>query len=340
MKTRTLSTNITLLLAFLLACSVTGLAQKPRPAPAATPKPTPGLLAALPQSDAVAVINVRQLLDQAAPKILAGSPEKLAEANADIEKFKTQTGLNLRACDQIAVGMRYTYPSPGIAKIETVALAQGAFDTAAFVAAGRVTAKGQYREEKYQSRTIHVFTLDQQVKVFGLFNLKMHEVAVTALSSNVLALGTLANVKRAIDAGKGPRGSNAELIELATQDPKALVGFAGSVSPALLQTLKVVNDEAMKDLATVRQVYGSVGLGEKDVVISLAARTTSAAAAQGLSQTVTGLSQLGGFFVSQMAGPKGKAARTALANLKITTAGTELQLKTTIAHADVVALLR
>lgn len=337
---KTLSANFTLVLAFLIGCSVTSVAQKRRPAPAAKPKPTPSLLLALPQSDAVALIDVRQLLDQAVPRIFAGNPEKLAEANADIEKFKTRTGLNLRSCDQVAVGMRYTYPSPGIVKIETLVLGQGTFDTAAFVAAGRAAAKGQYREDKYQGRTIYVFTLDQQVKLFGLLNFKLHELAVTALSSNVLALGPLANVKGAIDASKGPRGSNAELIGLASRDPKAIVGFSGSVSPALLQSLRVGNDEAMKDLATIRQVYGSLGLGEKDIAVFLAARTTSVAAAQSLKTTLTGLTQLGGFLVSQMPGPKGKLARTALDNLKITTVGIELQLRTSVAQTGVVPLLR
>jgi hypothetical protein len=339
-KTNKLTATLTLFLTFLIACSASAIAQKRPSAPAATTKPPASLLLSLPQSDAVALINMRLLLDQAVPKIFAGNPEKLAEANAEIEKFKTKTGLNLRSCDQAAVGMRYTYPSPGIVKIETIVLAQGTFDTAAFATAGRAAASGKYREEKYQGHTIYLFTLDQQAKLLGLVNFKLHEVAVTALSSNVVALGTVNNVRGAIDAGKGPRGSNAELIALATKDPQAVIGLAGVVSPALLQSLKVGSDEALADLATIRQVYGSVGLGEKDVSVQLAAQTTSVAAAQNLKTTLSGLMQLGAFFVSQMTGPKGKLARTGLDNLKITTVGIELQLRTSAAYSDLAPLLR
>ena len=338
MKIKTLATNLTLALAVLITWTVTGSAQRRRPA--TTTKPKPSLLLTLPQSDAVALIDVRQLLDQVIPKVFAANSEKLAEANAEIEKFRIKTGLNLRSCDQVAVGMRYTYPSPGIAKIETVVLAQGTFDTAAFAAAGRAAASGQYREEKYEGRTIYVFTLDQQGKLFGLLNFKLHELAVTALTNNVLALGTVTNVKAAVGAGKGSRGRNAELIELASRDPEAIVGFAGTVSPALLQSLKVGTDAVLKDLATIRQVYGSVSSSEKEIAMFLVGRTTSAASAQSLKATLTDLSQLGAFFVSQMAGARGKLARTALANLKVTTVGIELQLRTSIAHADVVPLLR
>jgi len=37
----------------------------------------------------------------------------------------------------------------------------------AMVAAGRLAANGQYNEEKYQSKTIYVFTIDRQMRLFG-----------------------------------------------------------------------------------------------------------------------------------------------------------------------------
>src|ERR1700730_7559281 len=117
-----------LLLAFALGFSVTASAQKRRSALDA--KPAPSLLSSLPQSDAVALVNQRQLLDQVVPKILADNPAKLAEVNAEIQKFKTRTGIDPRSFDQVALGVRYTYPSATITRLETVALARGAFQSA------------------------------------------------------------------------------------------------------------------------------------------------------------------------------------------------------------------
>src|SRR6185295_5118897 len=104
--------------------------------PTAPAKPAPqakaenDLLAALPDSDALALVRVRQLLVDGLPKILAENPAKLAEANAEIEKLKTRTGIDARAFDELALSMRYSYPRPGITKVDTVGLARGTFNPA------------------------------------------------------------------------------------------------------------------------------------------------------------------------------------------------------------------
>ena len=337
-KRKTFTTTFTLLLAFAIGSVATGFAQKGRTAPAA--KTAPSLLTDLPQSDAVALVNVRQLLDQAVPKILAENPAKVAEVNAEIQKFKTKTGIDPRSFDQLALGMRYSYPATGITKIETVALARGTFNAAAFVAAGRIAANGKYREEKYQGRTIYVFSLDQQMKIFGLLNIKVHDLAVTALTGNVLALGTPDAVRSAIDASKRRRGLNTDLIALATRDPNAVIGFGGNVTPGLISSLRLSNEAIARDIATIRQVYGAVGVTDKDVETFLAARTVNANSAKNLSDTLEGLRQLGAFFVSRMPAAKGTVARTALDNLKITTQGNELQIRTAVAQAEIAPLLR
>jgi hypothetical protein len=315
----------------LLALAATASAQKK-----AGGKSAPSLLAALPQSDVLAVVNVRLLLDQALPKMLAENPGKLAEVNAELDRFKTKTGIDPRSFEQVALGMRYTYPTAGISKIESVVLARGTFNAATFVAAGRIAANGKYREEKHQGRTIYVFTLAQQMKIFGLLNLKVNDLAVTALSNNVLALGTLATVKSAINAGKGPKGQNQELIALAERDPNAAIGFGGNVTPQLLQSINLSNEAIVKDISTIRQVYGTIGVTEKDVEMFVAARTLNLDSAKNLGQTLEGLKQLAAFFVGRLPA----VAKTALDNLKITTQGNELQIRTAVAQAEIAPLLR
>ncbi|MDQ2854856.1 MAG: hypothetical protein M3R68_00890 [Acidobacteriota bacterium] len=339
MKTRRLVITISLLL-IVVGIAITGVAQKNRPAP--TPKRTsgPSLLAALPQSDAVGTVNVRQLLNEAVPKIFAESPAKLAEVNVELDKFKTKTGIDPHLFEEVALSMRYTYPAEGIAKIESVVLARGTFNTATIVAAGRQTANGMYREEKYQGHSIYVFTLNQQVKVLGLLNLKLNDLAVTSLSGTVLALGTPATVKTAIDASKGPRGLNQELIALATRDPNAVVGFGGNVTPQLIKSMRVSNDAVLEDVAKIRQVYGSVGVTDKDVEMFLAARTLNAESAKSLSSTLETLKQLGALYAGVLPAAKGALARAALGNLKITTIGNELQLRTAVAQAQLAPLMR
>jgi len=304
-----------------------------------TARPAPSLLNTLPASDAVALVRLKRALDEAMPKLLAGNPAKLTEVNSQIEHFKVRTGLDLRAFDELALGFRYTHPADGVTKIHTVGIARGSFNPAAIVAAGRATANGKYVEEKYQGRSVHVFTLDQQLRLFGLLDVHVSELAVAPLDSNTLALGNLESVRRAIDASRGIRRGNAELIALATKDANALLGFGGNVTPILIQNLRIGNDAIATDLASVRQMYGSFGTTEKDLEILLAARTVSPNSARSLSDTIEGLKQFGALFVNQLSARKGTLARSALSNLKITTLGNELQIRTAVAQADVAPLI-
>jgi hypothetical protein len=300
----------------------------------------PTLLSRLPTSDAVVLVKVRRVLNEALPKLFADSSAKLAEVNGQIEEFKTRTGLDPRVFDEMALGMTYSYPSEGITKINTLAIASGNFSADALVAAGSAAANGKYREQKYQGRIVYIFTLDQQVKLLGLIDVTIRELAVCPLDGNTLALGDFLSVRRAVDAIKGSGRANGELIALASQDPTAVLGFGGNISPAILSNLRISNDAIAKDLAAVRQVYGSLGITDKDLQMLVAARTVNADSARSLSETVEGLKAFGALFINRLPAAKGALARSALENLKITTQGNDLQIRTAVTQAEIAPLVR
>lgn len=289
----------------------------------------------LPASDTVALVKVKRLLNEAMPTMLANDPAKLNEANARIDSFKRRTGLDPRSFDELALGLSYEYLPSGAMKVTTVALAQGTFSPTSLVAAGRAATPGKHREEKYQGKTIHVFTLDEQMRVFGLLDLKIRELAVAPLNANTVALGDVQRVRSAIDAGKQTNRANTELIALASQDPDAIVGFGGNVSPEMLQHLRIGNDAVAKDLSSVRQIYGSVGMTEKDVQVLAAARTVDPGSARSLGATVEGLTAFAGLFTNRLPAARATLARSALGNLKVTVQGNDLQLRTAVSQADV-----
>lgn len=329
-------------LGFALALSVglaaIGLAQKNRPSPASVAAPT--LLSSLPPSDAVALINVKRVLDEALPKLLAENPTQLANVTAELANFKTQTGLDPRSFDQVALSFSYSYPRPGITKVSTAALARGTFNAGALVAAGRLAANGKYAEQKYQGKTIYVFTMDRQLKLLGLWNIKIAELAVAALDGNTLALGDVEAVRGVVDANRLRKRANPELIALASRDANAVLGFGGNISPALLETISLTNNTLARELTAVRQVYGTLGMSATDLELLLAARTVDQYAAKNLSDTVEGLKQLGALFVGRLSPVKSTLARSALGNLKTTTVGNELQIRTAVAQAQVAPLMR
>ncbi len=315
---------------------IAGFAQTRR----ATAKPAAaGLMAALPASDAIAIVKVRRVLEEAMPKLLAGNPAKLSESLAQLEDFKTRTGIDPRSFDEMAFGIRYTYPSEGVTKMRTVAIANGKFSAGALVAAGRIAANGKYQEQPYHGKTIYIFSLDQQVKILGVLNLSVGQLAVSPLDNNTLALGDLESVREAIDVKRGRSRVNAELIALASRDQNAVVGFGGNLTPELRQNLSSTNDAIMRDLTAVRQVYGSIGLTERDIEVSVAARTVDEPSARNLGNTVEALKQFGGLFINRLPAARAALAKSALNSLKITNQGAELQIKTAVSQADVAPIV-
>ncbi len=264
----------TLVLASLaLAFDARSQARSPRTSPPAD------ALSYLPASDAVMLIDVRRLLNETMPQILGGDKEKLAQANAEIDKFKSRTGIDPRAFGRVVLGVRYTYPTAKTTKLETVAIAHGPFDAKALAAAARIAASGKYREEKYRGATIMIMSINDQMKVLGLWNMRVSELAICALDTKTLAIGSLSTVRAAIDAGKRGR-ANGELIALASRDPKAV------------------------------------------------------------SDTITGLKQLGAILIVRMAPARRALAQSALDNLKITTRGNELEIKTQVAAANLASVIK
>lgn len=327
--------RLLILILFIFAFGI-GANGQTRTRSAAVPN---GLLASLPESDAVAQIKVKRLLNDVMPRLLANNPTKLADANEQIESFKTRTGLDPRSFDQLALGVRYSYPGEGVTKLHTAALASGTFSAGGMVAAGRIATNGKYREEKYQDKTIYIFTLDESIKLFGIFDLKIKELAACPLDANTLALGDATTIRSVIDVNRGRKRANAELISLASRDPNAVIGFGSNMSPQLLKNLRIPNMSVANDLAALRQVYGAVGSGETDVDVFIAARTVNAEAARNLGDTLEGLKQLGSLFIGRLSGAKGILAKSALANLKIVTDANELQIRTAVPQADIAPLI-
>ena len=339
MNKKVLRSSITL--AFFLVALFSGFGSG---APARTsvtaPAPPADALSYLPASDAVTLIDVRRLLNETMPSILAGDQAKLATANAEIDKFKTRTGIDLRSFDRVVLGVRYTYPSARVTKLETVGIASGKFDARGVEAAAKKAAGGKFREEKYRGATILIFSINDRMKLLGLWDMTINELAVCVLDPNSLAIGTLPNVRAAIETGKKGGRANGDLVLLASRDPKAVIGFGANVPRELMAHLNVGNDTIAKDVNSIRQAYGSVASTANDVSVMLVARTDSADSAKNLSDTVTGLSQLGGMLVAQMAPPRKALAQSALNNLKITTSGTELEIRTQVAAASLASVMK
>lgn len=294
----------------------------------------------LPPSDVVAFVNVKRLIDEAVPKVFADNPAKIAEFNADIDRLKTQTGIDPRSFSTIAVGMRYLNPSPGITTADTVVIANGTFNAGAIVAAGRLASKGKYQEQKYNNATIHVFTLNEHINVPGLMNMRVRELAVTTLDANTLVIGELAAVRATLDANLTRRSVNADLVNLATRAPNALIGFSANVPPSLSKGIDFNNDELTKIIGSIRKAYGAIGTTANGFDLLAVTRTENPGQAQTLSETLTALKQFGAVVVGQLPAEQSKLAQNALDSMKIGAEGNETSIRFELKQSDITTLMR
>jgi hypothetical protein len=333
-----------LVAAVLLAASAEGvLAQNNRartPAAAATAAQA---LPALPASDAVMLVELRRLLSEAIPRALASDTAKLAEVNADIDAFKTKTGIDARAFDTLAASSRFVVLGSGRLKlVDTVAVARGTFDTSAIVAAGRASSKGAHREQKHAGKTVHVFTLNEQVKLFGLLNARVGELAVSDLGAGTLAVGDPVGVRAAIDAAQGRGAMRAADLAVFAQPRGAstLVAFGGKVPAEALKDIDVGMPEVSRSVASIREFYGSLATTEGGFGMQTTLRTMSAADARSLGETVGALKQLAPLFLGRLSGDRQRLARNAVESLQVSAQGNEVRLSLDIAQGDITTLVR
>ena len=298
----------------------------------------------LPASDAVVLVELRRLISQELPRALASDAPRLAAVNADIDAFKTKTGIDPRAFDTLAAGSRFTTLAGGKTKLtHTVAVARGGtFDMAAIVAAGRASAKGNHRESKHAGKSVHVFTLNEEVKLFGLLGVRVRDLAVAELDRTTLAVGHPSAVRAAIDAARGQGALRASDLAVLTQPRAAstLVAFGGKVPRAALQDLELGTPEISRSIASIREFYGALSTTAGGFGMQTTLRTQAAADAKSLGDTIGALKQLAPLFIGRLSGDRQRLAQNAVESLQVSAQGNEVRLSLEIAQGDLTTLVR
>jgi hypothetical protein len=314
------------------------------------PTQTTQLMSALPASDAVMTLDIKRLMTDALPKVLATKPQMVTQINAKIDEIKGKIGIDLREFEQIAAGVSYKKISATETDFDPVIYARGKFNAGAFLGIAKLASKGKYREEKVGDKTIYVFQVTEiaqqnapqntnpaQKSIIDRFldNLSK-EIALTNYDNNTLAIGSLARVKESLSSGARV---SPELLSLANRKRTAIMSFGANVPAGMSQFINLDIDELGKNLDSIRQLYGTFDFAAGNAVLSATARTTNANEAQSLEEMISGLQMIG---KSLLAGSKG-ADKQIYAGLVekavISRKANEVMLDLQIPQADVDALV-
>jgi len=302
------------------------------------------LVAHLPESDAVAVIDSRRFFDEAIPKILASKPTLLTKINTGIADFQRKTGIDARKFDQMAVGANLKREGIKDYDIDFVVLAHGAVNTASLLATAKSSTNATYREDNFGGHTVYIFstksltdksstasaTAAKTVDAVG------DEIAIAAFDTNTLVIGSPSRGRETFEAKSSV---SPELTALLSQRANAVCAFASRVPEGAKILLPIDNDELGKNIDSIKFVSGWADVGAGNASLHLSARTTAAEQAQSLYDTLDMAKKLVRGLVGNSKRPENAVYARLLDSAKLGKMGADVTVDLTIEQTDIDILL-
>lgn len=256
--------------------------------PAATvPAVNDELLALLPASDVLAVVDINRLFNQLLPNLAnlqAGGLEKMGK---ELAEFAQKTGIDPAKVNRAVVGLNLkgTQATGAI-------IVSGVDLTNQQIEAALKEFKSEFKTSDHQGKTI--FNLLSKVKApeAGPLSVKTDEMALAALGGQRFVVGDLIAVKQVIDISTGSaKGGVTPEMAAALNETKssALLRFALSI-PESLKTEAADQGDLFKSVGTIKMVLGTFDVAA-DFSLSLDAlmRTVSRKDATELEDGLKGL---------------------------------------------------
>ncbi|MDQ3820902.1 MAG: hypothetical protein M3362_24900 [Acidobacteriota bacterium] len=286
-------------------------------------------LYALPTSDVVGFMDLKRIVTEIVPRVLARDPATLLKLTSAVNEVKTKTGLNILSIDRVAAGLQFVGPATHQMKKENLGLViiiHGDIDADAFLSAVKRETKGKVLEESYGGKTIH----REPPPAPPSKKSERELAAFTILDANTLVVGDLPQVRATIDAASGKGRADSALVQLAARDSNALIGLAGNVPPELIKDIQsgASNDPKeqaiSKLIANIKQLFISFGATPENFGVTTGARLGTPEQAQSLSDMLLGLRQQFSAEVTD------QQFRDLLNSVQITATGDEVEMKAAI----------
>lgn len=270
--------------------STTGAAKTGAAPDAPSPATADELMAMLPASDLIAVVDVSRAFNELLPKLASvtvGGVDKLAKS---IQDFTQKTGVDPSKIQNAVISL-----SMDGAQGTGVILIQGIDPDAKQIEAVMKGFGGEFTTSDYKGKTIYNIVSKTKGPSAGPLSLKTDDVALAALGRRRVAFGDMKVVKQVIDiqtgAAKGAV-SAAMTGALAETRASALVRFALNI-PETLRAEAANQGDLFKSVAAIKVILGTFDVAS-DLSLSLDAifRTASQNDATELENGLKGLVEL------------------------------------------------
>lgn len=254
------------------------------------------VVAAFPDSRAVALFNARRVFAEVLPAVMSATDlERMySEAQRDM-------GIDLRQVHYVGLGLRYTEPVSQRTPPDVLVIVKGDFDPNALVNALAKNARGGRTQEAYKGRTIEVL---RQRPASRSDNASAPpaapadpyaEMGAVVLDRNTVVFGIPSYVRAAIDAADGQGRVNAQLADLIVRNPDNLLSIGGDVPASFADMARGMGGlprdaDTNRILSSMRQVQASVSMSQGglggDFKIEAAIKTDTAETAAWMKQLI------------------------------------------------------
>ena len=288
------------------------------------------LITNLPESDAVMSVNVRRIVNETFPRVLP--PEQLSQVQAALAKAKQVAGFDVANIEAAVVGMRLNRSAP-LSAPSMLLVMRGSFNADALVSLFRIGMSGKTRDEKYGAKTLTVLKLSDLTKSGPAAT----EAAMVALDGGTLAVGAPSYVKAMLDTDGGKNRIKPELAQLIGREPEALIRIAALVPQGLFAGMLPKdaqgNEEIGRLVGGIEQLYIGLNMDAQAFPVSLALKMNTAENARAIAGLLQMVTQMG-------ANVQDKNVKPIIDALKITSEGTEVQVRTVLPQDLIASFIR
>jgi hypothetical protein len=289
-----------------------------------------GLLDALPDGTAVAVIDFQKI---------AGS-SLWASINAQ-DKFKSgidraqseMADLGLTLSDVHTIAM--VFPGAGL-NSPTLALS-GGFEQNELLARLRASGKVNLTSEKYKDLDIYRARSTAgpvpSKRLPGtaparatIATVTKEETSFVFYDASTLVIGSVDAVRASIDVKTGAKpglNQNSKLTEALAQNPAAAIRFAFALTPAMTNGLR--SGELPIDFSSLSLIFGTVDVGS-GIDLNATLRSDNAEHAKSLSETLNALLKMARGFLGSTGNPKMAPIAEALKTVNIISADADVRI--------------
>jgi hypothetical protein len=289
----------------------------------------------LPESDAVATVNVRRVVNEALPRLL--TTEQMTGVQSALAKAKQVAGFDVSNIETAVVGLRLNRSAP-LAMPSMLLVMRGSFKADALVSLVKIGLAGKTRDEKYAAKTLTLLKLNDVMPNGGsAATSRAVEIAIVALDGGTIAAGIPAYVKAAVDADTGKNRIKPELVQLVGREPDSLIRIAGFVPQGFFASVLPKETQGNEEIArlagSIQQIYIGLNMDAQGFPLSLMLKANTAENAHAIVGFLQTVAQLGTNVTD-------KNVKTIVDALKITSQETEVQVRTVLPQDIVASFVR